>query len=313
MSRFPDAVLLACLLGLAGFSAAQAGEKRPPGYYGHGSIATPEQIAGWDIDVRPDGKGLPPGSGSVEDGENLYDDKCAQCHGTFGESVGRYPALSGGEGSLREMRPHKTVGSYWRYTSTLWDYIHRSMPFTQPQSLTDNEVYAITAYVLHLNDLVDYDFVLDQDNLTEVRLPNENNFIAEQRPDVHNTRCMQSCKNPEQITILSQAPPINAEDSVSPVVAEIPEADVVEQLTAGSELYRRHCALCHDGGLGGSPILGVAEAWSARISRGIDSLYKHAVEGFEGSDGIMPPKGGFAQLSVEEVRRAVDYIVEKSQ
>ncbi len=92
--------------------------------------ATEEEIAGWDIDVRPDGLGLPEGSGSVEDGEMLYEDKCASCHGSFGEAVGRYPVLAGGFDTLTEARPEKTVGSFWPYASTLWDYIHRAMPFT---------------------------------------------------------------------------------------------------------------------------------------------------------------------------------------
>ncbi len=126
------------------------------GAYGIGTPATAGETAGWDIDIRPDGKGLPPGSGSVEDGEMMYEEQCASCHGSFGEGVGRYPVLSGGEGTLTAERPEKTVGSYWPYASTLWDYIHRAMPFPQPQSLTDEEVYAITAYVLYLNDLVPF-------------------------------------------------------------------------------------------------------------------------------------------------------------
>ena len=100
-------------------------------------------IAGWDIDVRPDGVGLPEGSGSVEDGEMLYEMQCAECHGSFGEGVGRYPVLAGGEGTLREERPERTVGSYWPYTSPLFDYIYRAMPFTQPESLSADETYAI--------------------------------------------------------------------------------------------------------------------------------------------------------------------------
>lgn len=193
--------LVACLL------ASQAGTAADKtGYYGHGQAATAEQIAGWDIDVRPDGKGLPPGSGSVEDGEFMYEEKCAACHGSFGEGVGRYPAVAGGAGSLQDDRPHKTVGSYWKYTSTLWDYIHRAMPFTLPESLSNDEVYALTAYVLYLNDLVEDDFVLTQQNLTSIRLPNEENFIPDARPDVVNKHCMKNCKNPADIKITSEGP-----------------------------------------------------------------------------------------------------------
>jgi cytochrome c len=193
------------------------------GYYGYGQPATAEQIAGWDIDVRPDGKGLPPGSGSVEDGEYLYEEKCAGCHGSFGEGVGKYPSLSGGDGSLQDDRPHKTVGSYWKYTSTLWDYINRAMPFSQPESLEAQEVYAITAYVLYLNELVESDFVLSQDNLASIRLPNEGNFIPDARPDVANKHCMKKCKKPGDIKITSEAPAYVPEAEIRAVVQAMVE------------------------------------------------------------------------------------------
>ena len=130
--------------------------------YSIGTAATAEQISGWDIDVRPDGTGLPEGAGSAADGELIYEEKCASCHGSFGEGMDRWPILAGGEDTLTDDRPEKTVGSYWPFVSTLWDYIHRAMPFLQPQSLEDNEVYALTAYILYLNDLVESDFVLVQ-------------------------------------------------------------------------------------------------------------------------------------------------------
>ena len=119
-----------------------------------GQPASLAQIEGWDIDVRPDGLGLPAGSGNALSGEDLYEEKCASCHGSFGEGEGRWPKLAGGFGTLSDVRPEKTVGSYWPYVSTLWDYIHRAMPFLQPQSLTDDEVYSLTAYILFLNDLI---------------------------------------------------------------------------------------------------------------------------------------------------------------
>ena len=166
-----------------------------------GSPATPEQIAGWDIDVRPDGVGLPPGSGSVAQGESLYDARCASCHGTFGEGRDRWPVLAGGFDTLTEDRPEKTVGSYWPYATTLWDYLHRAMPFFQPQSLTDDETYAITAYVLYLNEIVDSDFVLTQDNLAEIEMPNRSGFFRDPRPDVRMLACMRDCKRAEDIKI----------------------------------------------------------------------------------------------------------------
>jgi cytochrome c len=311
MSRFPESLLVAvtlvALVALLALSVNLAAEARKPvGYYGYGEPATAEQIAGWDIDVRPDGLGLPPGSGSVEDGESIYDEQCAECHGTFGEAVGRYPALSGGEDSLQEERPHKTIGSYWGHTSTLWDYIHRAMPFARPESLTDDEVYAVTAYVLYLNDLVEDDFVLTRDNLASIALPNAGNFIPEQRPDVSNVRCMENCRDPLKIEILSEAPLYVPE--AGPKVAV--SSSVVAE---GQAVYQRSCALCHDQGVAGAPALGDAADWGARLEKGLDVVYDHAINGFQGDAGVMPPKGGFVQLSDDEVRQAVDYLLEQSR
>ena len=306
MSRFPETLL--GLLALVAISiGVNAESRKPAGYYGYGEPATAAQIAGWDIDVRPDGLGLPPGSGSVEDGEAIYDEQCAECHGTLGEAVGRYPALAGGEDSLQEDRPHKTVGSYWGHTSTLWDYIHRAMPFTRPESLSDDEVYAVTAYVLYLNDLVEDDFVLTRENLAAVELPNAGNFIAEQRPDVNNRRCMKKCRDPQAIEILSQAPLYVPEGGMKKATA------VAAAAAAGQGVYQRSCALCHDKGLAGAPSVGDAGDWGQRLQQGLDVVYGHAINGFQGSEGVMPPKGGFAQLSDDEVRQAVDYMLEQSQ
>ena len=121
--------------------------------------ATPEQIAGWDIDVRgEDGAGLPPGKGTVERGAEVYAEQCAACHGTFGEGEGRFPKLVGGVGTLRDDRPELTVGSYWPFAPTLWDYINRAMPMPAPHTLSADDVYALTAYILNLNDLVPGEF-----------------------------------------------------------------------------------------------------------------------------------------------------------
>lgn len=174
------------------------------GHYGYGEPPTKEQIAAWDIDVRPDGKGLPEGSGSVDEGMAVYETHCASCHGAFGEGMGRYPKLSGGDGTLTEDRPEKTVGSYWPYASTLWDYIHRAMPFFAPQSLTDDQVYALTAYVLNLNYIVDSDFVANRETLPEVVMPNQDGFVWEDpRPVVNNERCMEDCK--ESVSVSDSA------------------------------------------------------------------------------------------------------------
>ncbi len=146
-----------------------------------GRQASADEITAWDIDIRPDGTGLPPGRGSVTAGTDLYDSQCAACHGVFGEGEGRWPILAGGHDTLTEERPEKTIGSYWPYLSTVFDYVRRAMPFGNARSLSDDDVYAITAYLLYLNDLVDEDFELTSDNFTQVRLPNEDNFIDDDR------------------------------------------------------------------------------------------------------------------------------------
>ncbi len=174
------------------------------GHYGYGETATKAQIAGWDIDVRPDGKGLPDGSGSVDEGMKVFETYCSSCHGAFGEGMGRYPKLAGGDGTLADDRPEKTVGSYWPYASTLWDYIHRAMPFFAPQSLSNDQVYALTAYVLNLNYIVDGDFVANKDTLPTVKMPNEDGFIwQDPRPDTDNKRCMHACK--DNVTVSDSA------------------------------------------------------------------------------------------------------------
>ena len=162
---------------------------------GIGEVPTEAQINAWDIDVRPDGKGLPRGSSTAEIGEPIYAEKCAICHGDFGEGVGRWPVLTGGHGSLTSESPEKTVGSYWPYTSTLFDYIYRAMPFGEARTLTPDEVYGIAAYILAENDVIDYDFEVNQDNFAQIELPNQNGFFADDRSktEVNNERCMTDC------------------------------------------------------------------------------------------------------------------------
>jgi cytochrome c len=116
-------------------------------------------------------------------GVEIYDDQCAACHGDFGEGTGRWPVLAGGADTLLEERPEKTIGSYWPYLSTVFDYVRRAMPFGNARSLTDDEVYAVTAYLMYLNDLVDEDFELNSENFNDIRLPNEENFIADTRAE----------------------------------------------------------------------------------------------------------------------------------
>ena len=174
------------------------------GKLGIGREATPAEIKGWDIDVRPDGQGLPEGKGTVAQGEELFQGKCAVCHGEFAEGVDRWPVIAGGLDTLASDRPVKTIGSYWPYLSTAYDYIFRAMPFGNAQSLSPDEVYALLAYILNMNDLVDEDFELSKSNFLSVRLPNENNFIDDPRPDTptlsQKKPCMENCKATVKIT-----------------------------------------------------------------------------------------------------------------
>ncbi len=133
------------------------------------------QLQGWDLIVMPDGRGLPAGSGTATQGKAVYDAQCAACHGANGEGGQGVPALAGG--STTGTPPLLTVGSYWPYASTLYDYVRRAMPPTAPKSLSDTEVYQVVAYVLHLGGIIEQDRVLDQNSLPAIAMPNRDGFI----------------------------------------------------------------------------------------------------------------------------------------
>jgi len=199
MSKFlPSAVVLGAAL-LAGVAFAQAP-------LGLGRPALPEEIRAWDTDIRPDGAGLPVGRGTVREGDELYQAQCATCHGEFGQGNGRWPVLAGGDGSLKSERPEKTIGSFWPALSTVFDYVRRAMPFGNAHSLKADEVYALTAYLLFLNDIVkDEDFALSDQNFTSVRLPNAANFGPDDRETAERAfwggePCMKDCKSPARVT-----------------------------------------------------------------------------------------------------------------
>ena len=210
MSRLARLALFATLICALAASARAQVKNDTPRNYDIGRIATPEQIAGWDIDVRPDGQGAPPGRGSVKDGEKVYVDKCAACHGEFGESAGRWPQLAQGKGTLASHDPVKTVGSYFPYLSSVFDYIRRSMPFGDAESLSNDELYAVTAYVLNLNDIVDDKFVLSQETWGQVKMPNQGGFFDDDREKTekafwNSNPCMKDCRGPVKITGHAQA------------------------------------------------------------------------------------------------------------
>jgi S-disulfanyl-L-cysteine oxidoreductase SoxD len=163
------------------------------GQYGLGRTPTAAEIAAWDIDAGGDGANLPPGSGSVARGKEVYAESCASCHGAKGEG-GVGDRLVGGQGTLATPKPVRTVGSFWPYAPTLFDYIRRAMPMSAPQSLPNDDVYAVSAYVLYLNGLVAADATLDAASLRAVRMPNRDRFVGDPRPDVVSPACVIGCK-----------------------------------------------------------------------------------------------------------------------
>jgi cytochrome c len=208
MSRFTKTLLAFALLAGAAQAQAQA-----PAYPHIGRPATGKEIAAWDIDVRPDFKGLPKGAGSVAKGIEVWEGKCASCHGTFGESNEVFTPIIGGttrediqSGRVAALRtntqPQRTTMMKVATVSTLWDYIHRAMPWNAPKSLTTDEVYAVVAYVLNMAEVVPDDFTLSDKNIAEVqkRMPNRNGMTTAHgmwdvkgKPDVKSVACMKDC------------------------------------------------------------------------------------------------------------------------
>lgn len=178
------ALLLAC--GASGQSTSKAQFGKP---------ISEADLAAWDIDIRTsDGKGLPKGKGTVAEGKALYDQQCASCHGENGKGGPMYGTMVGGIGSFTTNVRILTPGSMYPYAPILFDYIRRTMPMTAPQSLTNDQVYALSAYILSLNGLVPENAVMDAEALTKVAMPNRNNFVVDNRPDTKAKRCMKNCQ-----------------------------------------------------------------------------------------------------------------------
>ncbi len=148
-----------------------------------GRPASAEEIRKFDITVFPNGKGLPAGKGTAADGKEIYKAKCAECHNEKGEGRDQqYPRLVGGVGSLTTPKPIKTVGSYWPHATTVWDTIFRAMPYETPRTLKPDEVYAVTALLLHWNGIITETFELNEKTLPQVKMPNRDGFIPDARP-----------------------------------------------------------------------------------------------------------------------------------
>lgn len=269
------------------------------GKLGLGRTATPEEIAAWDHDIAPDGTGLPVGSGDVFTGEEVFVEKCAVCHGDFAEGVGNWPKLAGGEDTLADKDPVKTVGSYWPYLSTVWDYVHRSMPFGGAQTLTDDEVYAIVAYILYSNYIVEDDFVLSNENFLDVEMPNADGFIVDDRETAEKAfwnpePCMENCKDSVEITMRAavldvtpdveeDAPATEAAATSEPAAEATPAKPAAPALdialVADGEKVFKKCKACHQVGEGASNRTGPA-------LNGIVGNPMAAAEGFRYSKAI---------------------------
>lgn len=306
MSKFPKLFLTVAATAL--LATPVLAEK-----IGLGRAALPEEIAAWNKDVSPNGEGLPVGSGSVAVGEEVFSAGCAVCHGEFAEGVDNWPKLAGGASTLDHDDPLKTVGSYWPYLSTAWDYVHRSMPYGGAQTLSADETYAIVAYILYSNDLVDDDFVLSNENFLSVELPNAGGFILDDRDtaEAHFWKpepCMTNCKDSVEITMratvldvtpndttddaakvepaaaepakTAEAPPAAPAQTaaVEPAPAAAPAGDA--ELIAQGEKVFKQCSACHQ--VGDS-----AKNRTGPMLNGIMGQKVAAVEGYRYSKGFI--------------------------
>jgi cytochrome c len=308
----------------------------------YGKIATANEQKAWDIDVMPDGTGLPEGSGSVEDGDELYEEKCGSCHGDFGSGSGSYPKLTAGNAyemqkTMLKQRingndegPQRTFGSYWPQASTFWWYVKTGMPHPAPLSLSDDEVYAITAYILSVNEIeidgeeLEDEYVLDRAKFLKIVMPNKDGFIpvidgpnGQENVraffnDVNNygngTRCMKNCFEGKPVVqkiatpIQDFAPPLsNVKDLPAP------KADA-KPAHPGKAGYDKACAICHATDGMGAPDVGNKKVWAKVLEKGLDKVYANGINGING----MPPKGG-TSLDDAAFKEIVDYMIEESK
>ena len=312
------------------------------GRYSLGRAPTPQELAAWDIDVRPDGHGVKTGKGTVAQGQKIYDAQCASCHGTFGES-NRYMPIAGGvrktdlktgrASMLLQSDGLRTLGTKLNYATTLWDYIFRAMPWTNPQSLSIDETYAVTAYVLHLNEVIPADYELNEKTLLTVQMPNRNGFTTahglgkvQGRPDAQGSLCMRDCV--KEVAIESEIPefarnqngnlaqqkrplgPVRGIDTARYDTGRAGTAIAATSSAAAphpSDLLTRHaCTSCHGmtNKIIGPGFTEIATKYEGRADAQV-YLSKKMREGGQGVWGAipMPPQAGLKESDADEIAR----------
>lgn len=293
--------------------------------WNRGEKADKATLKAWDTDVRPDGKGLPEGKMTVAKGAEVYIKNCGHCHGDFGEGVAKFPVLSGGHGTLTltpnsgaEPGPEKTVGSYMPYIAPLYWYIQTAMPLSAPKSLTNDEVYGILGYLLQVNEVqvdgqdIEDDQVIDAKFIKSVHMPNEKGFAYNnlREPDTKNTRCMKDCtKNPTIVSIKTDATEVEPEFGEERYFYGEIKKEEAGAGGPGKATYETFCAGCHADGLLGAHKIGDVKAWSKVMENGFDTTLKNAINGIGG----MPPKGGAMDLTDDQMKEALEYILNQSK
>jgi len=329
----------------------------------NGRTPTKKEIRVWNIDVMPDGEGLPKydmkdgepvmkdgkpvvAKGSAEWGNELYDEKCAMCHGDFGSGGKGYPALSGGDIETltyqlqnpadeepNDEPPSRRIGSYWPYASTLFWYIQDAMPFPHPKSLSNSETYAITAYLLMENGItvngeeIDEEFVLSAENFKDIEMPNKDGFypnvdtpenpkkgvenitkfLSDNKNYGAGTRCMKDCIK-GKVPVLRIKNELNDFNPPASTKRDLPVVEAVAKQSEGEKIYNESCSACHANAAIGAPVVGDAEAWSEVMKKGLDAVYENGINGING----MPPKGG-ADISDELMKKTIDFMINSSK
>ena len=322
-------------------------EKTLKGGYTNGRTPTAGELKAWDKDMMADGTGFPEGSGTAEDGEEVYEEKCVMCHGDFGSGGGGYPSLAKGNAyelqkTLKNQRNHpdddgpvRVFGSYWPHVSTLLWYIMDGMPHPKSKTLTNDEAYSLVAYILNLNEikidgeLVEDDTEINAEMLKKVVMPNVNGF----EPNIDGAgaldrvrnyyanptnfgaqkanpadRCMSGCQKPTAKVVHIKGAGIS--DFLPPMATtrDLPEVKAPKG-NAEKAIYEENCMVCHAAGNSmGAPEFGNKAVWAAYTSQGMNKLYSDAIHGING----MPPKGG-TTLSDKEFKSVVDYILKNSK